>query len=552
MKTPALFLALVLAVVAAYSNHFGNAFEFDDAHTVVDNAYIRDLGHVGQMFTDVRTATANPANQIYRPLVTVSLAVDYALGHGLVPFWFHLSTFLWFLALLALLYLLFESVVGRGARVIALFAVAWFGLHPAIAETINYVYQRGEVFAALGIVGCLVVYARFPALRRSGLYLLPALVGMLAKQTALMFAPLLLLYILLFETSAWRVALRRAAPAFVLAGIYYVFQHQMTAASWESGGSSTLHYWYTQPIVILHYALSLLAPTQLTVDTDRGLVTSLASHDVLLGVAFLVAVAAVAIRCVRRPELRPIAFGLAWFLITLAPSSLLPFAEVENDHRMFLPFIGLVLAVSYGVALAIRARPRLVRVAPAAAIAVLIACGIGTHLRNEVWHTPESLWCDATHKSPRNGRAIMNYGLALMARGDYRGALARFTEAQQYTPDYFVLYINLGIAHGGAGHPADAEHMFRRAISLAPDRADPPFFFARWLASQHRQPEAIALLRGAIQLNPDLLQASQLLMTLEAERGDSAALVRTARATHARFPHDEVSQRYLHGAVNVE
>jgi hypothetical protein len=41
---------------------------------------------------------------------------------------------------------------------------------------------------------------------------------------------------------------------------------------------------------------------------------------------------------------RPVAFGLAWFVLALLPTSFFPLAEVENDRRMFFPFIGLVLA----------------------------------------------------------------------------------------------------------------------------------------------------------------------------------------------------------------
>ena len=37
-------LAIVVLVVLAYSNHFHNGFQFDDAHTVVNNAFIQELG----------------------------------------------------------------------------------------------------------------------------------------------------------------------------------------------------------------------------------------------------------------------------------------------------------------------------------------------------------------------------------------------------------------------------------------------------------------------------------------------------------------------------
>src|SRR5256886_9086080 len=48
------------------------------------------------------------------------------------------------------------------------------------------------------------------------------------------------------------------------------------------------------------------------------------------------------ILCARSKRTRVIGFGLLWFLIALLPTSLFPLAEVMNDHRTFLPYIGLV------------------------------------------------------------------------------------------------------------------------------------------------------------------------------------------------------------------
>jgi hypothetical protein len=47
----------------------------------------------------------------------------------------------------------------------------------------------------------------------------------------------------------------------------------------------------------------------------------------------------------RRRALYPISFGLLWFVVTQLPTSIYPLSEVENDHRMFFSFVGLVLAV---------------------------------------------------------------------------------------------------------------------------------------------------------------------------------------------------------------
>src|SRR5262245_54586495 len=71
------FLVLVLvAVFAAYANHFQNDFHFDDSHAVQSNPHITTLTNAGKFFTDASMFSSLPLNQSYRPLLTLSLAFD--------------------------------------------------------------------------------------------------------------------------------------------------------------------------------------------------------------------------------------------------------------------------------------------------------------------------------------------------------------------------------------------------------------------------------------------------------------------------------------------
>src|SRR2546425_9877805 len=156
-------MLLLVALLAAYANHFQNSFHFDDAHTIVNNAAIRELRNIPLFFNDATTFSSLPSNQSYRPLVSTLLAIDYWLGAspartgGLNPFWFHLSIFALFVALVLLvafvIYRLidpptdgFASPSGSALRAgstannlwVALGAAALYGLHPANADTVNY------------------------------------------------------------------------------------------------------------------------------------------------------------------------------------------------------------------------------------------------------------------------------------------------------------------------------------------------------------------------------------------------------------------------------
>src|SRR5207253_7717751 len=128
---------------ATYANHFHNSFHFDDWHTIVNNTSIRELRNVPLFFRDATTFSAFPSTRSYRPLVSTLLAIDYQLGHGLQPFWFHLSIFALFIALTLLLaFVVYRLIVpptdGFAAANnlwIAGASAAWSGLHPANADS---------------------------------------------------------------------------------------------------------------------------------------------------------------------------------------------------------------------------------------------------------------------------------------------------------------------------------------------------------------------------------------------------------------------------------
>ncbi len=61
---------------AVYSNHFHNAFHFDDTHVIEQNLYIRSLSNLPRFFTDALTFTSLPENAVYRPLVSLTFAFD--------------------------------------------------------------------------------------------------------------------------------------------------------------------------------------------------------------------------------------------------------------------------------------------------------------------------------------------------------------------------------------------------------------------------------------------------------------------------------------------
>ncbi len=549
-KILAIFVCLAAFVTLVYSNHFGNEFHFDDFHAIVQNPYIRNIHNLPRFFTDTGTSTVLPANRTWRPLVTASFAIDYRMGNAMKPFYFHLSTFFWFLVLLALAMAMFRRVFDQaqphpGNVWTAAFATALFAVHPAVAETVNYIVQRADLYSTLGVVASLTVWIHWPRGRKYGLYLLPLAAAVMSKPPAMVFPVILFLYLWLMEGDEPKSALRRSIPSLVTVAALAWLTSAMTPATFTPGAYSDYAYRITQPIVILRYFRTFFIPTGLTADTDRVPFNSIFDDDALGGFVFLLGLIFVAVWTARRRETRPVAFGLWWFLLAVLPTSIFPLAEVENDHRMFFPFVGLTLSVSWAVALWLYAHPvRRVLVAVVCG-AILLALAAGTWQRNKVWKTEESLWYDVTLKSPRNGRGLMNYGLTQMAKGQSARALAYFQRALLYTPNYYVLEVNLGIANGVLYNEAEAERHFRRAVELAPGEAIPHYYYASWLQAKGRLSEAVQHLNIAIANNPSYLDAPHLLMNIYAQMPDAGLLRQTANATLARFPGDPESLAWL-------
>ena len=569
---------LVFALLAAYANHFHNSFHFDDAHTIVTNGAIRDLRNIPLFFRDATTFSALPSNQSYRPLLSTLLAIDYRLG-GLQPFWFHLSIFALFVALTLLLAFVIKklldetmpsaeqatAVSDRGYNdanlLIGIGTAALYGLHPANADTVNYIISSSEIISTLGVIGSFAVYFAFPRLRRYYLYVLPATIAILAKPPAAIFAVLFAIYRLLFpaesitrRTSARRVLayLSDVAPAFLICSVMLLFVRYMTPRNWIAGAANAHNYLITQPYVALLYFKTFFWPSGLSADYDLNPFTTTDNPRFWVGFVFTVALVTISIAAACFNKTRVIGFGLLWFLIVLLPTSLFPLAEVMNDHRTFFPYIGLVIALAGLISLLLQARIAqyaIVRVALSLAILlVLCANGYATFQRNKVWKTEETLWHDVVTKSPHNPRGLMNYGNTLMTRGDYAGALDYFHRALPLAPQYSVLLINLAIAENATNQSAAAEQHFKDALRLAPTSPDSYTYYARYLLSHSRTEEARAFLRSALELSPTDLTARELLARAEGQTSNQPA-TQTAESYLALSLQRYGEERYAESIV---
>lgn len=577
LKIAGLILVLILTFLV-YSNHFDNPFFFDDSHTIESNQAITSLDEWTKFFTDATTFSSLPANRSYRPMITLMNAIDYKLAGGLNPSYFHYHIFFWYLVTIVLFFVLIHSLYTKAAQnqvsefnilLVSLLTTLFFALHTINAETVNYICARSDSFSALCVIASLLLFINSKT-RKYHLYILSMVIGIWTKQTAVMFVPILFVYIVLYEQKIqindlknWFIKVFKVMgiPTILGVGLFLFNQLYLTPSSTHSTNLQVTKFEYisTQFYVMVHYLGNFILPTSLSADPDISIIEPFYDKRILLGVLVTLMMLVIAFKTSRNKKTLPITFGILWFFIASLPTSLVPLFQIANDHRMFFPFIGIFIAVGWAVFLYINSVTQK-RIKYGLLVAVLIltlSYSFGTYQRNKVWKNKETLWKDVTVKSPNNGRGLMNYGLSQMTLGNYIIAEKYFLDAQKIVPNYYALETNLGVLYGALKNNQKAETHFLKAISLNSSAPSPEYFYAKYLNENGQGRSAIKYLKKALQKSPSHIPSQMLLNAISPEEASLETQIenlikRTKSENNNSDLYIELSEKlYLNGQYEM-
>jgi protein O-mannosyl-transferase len=542
LRDGGLAAVLVLAGFAAYGNSLKVPFVFDDIHAIVENATIR---HLWPPWQALSPPLEHGAGTTGRPLVNLSLAVNYALG-GLDVRGYHLTNLL--LHLLATLTL--WGVLRRTLRLPVLpprsaagaesfswcTALLW-SVHPLLTESVVWVVQRNEVMAGLFYLLTLYCFIRSTTAARTvrlwqALAVASCLLGMASKEVVATAPVLVLLYDRTFVAGTFGEAWRRrkwlhvalAAPWLLLAWLVAHAQQRSGTVGFGLGVSSW-EYLLTQCRGLLIYLKLAFWPQPLLFDYGDATVKTLAAvWPQALALSALAAATGVALW-------RRSAWGFVgtWFFVILAPSSsVLPLTtQTLAEHRMYL-------ALAAVIVLAVAGLHRLAGWRPAVA-SLALAAGLGavTASRNSDYRSDLAIWSDVAAKLPDNARAHGNLGDIYSRLGRHAEAMAQYEEVLRLQPRYAVdAHIHLGNLLLAAGRTDEAIAHLEQACRQRPD-GDAHSYLAVALEKAGRLDEAMSHFAQAARLMADPSRAELYI---------AAAFTRTDRFQEA-LPHFEKAVR---------
>jgi len=446
-------LVALLAVVA-FAGAIAGPWILDDHDLVELNPYIHSFHYWRHWLTsdlwDVEINTdAARRTQYYRPLVTASYALDWAIGHG-SPVVFHVTNLVWEAAAGFLAFFTLERWL-KNAWLPALLAALVFVLHPTKAESVSWIAGRTDVICAVWLFVASLGVARRLRGQRGGLALEigGTLLAYLTKETAIVLPAFVVVETWAsldrpaIDRSFALRALRSALPQLGVA-VAYLALHQLllpvstvAAHSALPGTGNRLELLFEtlgRAAELTVFPRHLMIQQGLVrIDVTNGR-TVYSTGYIALGAAMLLTVAVGAWRARRRVP--GISLGLLFFLVTFAPTAnLVPtrLYTVISERFLYLPMLGVALVVGELVLWAAERRRALI----AASSLVIATFAALSFQRGLDYSSGARFWKHEAAVNPWSYSALLHLAYLDIDHHQYDAALEKLTRAHALAHRWF-------------------------------------------------------------------------------------------------------------------
>ncbi len=500
---------LVVATVVTYLPCLDGGIVWDDdAWTVHLRPLFESRSALWQIWT-------NPtALQQYYPVTGTTFWLDHHLwGDWTLPY--HIQNVL----LHAVAALLFWKVLRLLDVPGAWLAAALFALHPMMVESVAWLAERKNVLSLAFFLGAVVSYLHYVSVWKAWVptrsqwwyaaALVLFLVALLAKVTAYVFPPTILLLCWWKCGRIRRSEIVRLAPFFVFSigvgwFVGWVEKHHVGAegADWEATFAERL---LLAGRAIWFYPGKLLWPADLRFMYPRWRPDAGAPEEWIL--PLLVVGAAIALWHFRARIGRGVFIAVFFFLGTIFP--VLGFLNVYGmrfasvaDHWVYMSSLAVFALVAGGVA-RLADRLQSPRVLPTFAAVVLPVLALLSWRAAGQYRDVETLWLSTSAKDPEHWMPQYHLGLHYMQQGRVEEALARYQQSVKRNPTHAIAYSNIGVALLNLGRDAEAISAFRKALDLGAKITEVRYNLALALLRRGHLDEGIVALRQAIAADPE-------------------------------------------------
>ena len=494
-----------------YSNTLEAPFVFDDKLVIVENPIVRDFGYmVNPSKAKVHKGHFEYESFSRRYIGYLTFAINYwfhkldVTGYHLVNIAIHIINGLivyWLVILTFRTPFLNSSVLRGRINEIAFFASLFFTCHPLQTQAVTYIWQRVTSLSTTFYCLALVFYilwrltskklrsfaTQMPILFYFG-SVISAVLAMKTKEIAFTLPVVIFLYELMFFEEKLKKRILYIAPILLTMLIIPASLLETEKLRGDLMGNigevtrvesniSRMDYLLTQFAVVATYIRLIFFPINQNLDYDFPIYNTFLTPEVFLSFLLLFSIFSLGIYMFLRSRTRNsthriIAFGIFWFFITLSvESSFIPIVDVIWEHRIYLPSVGLFMALTTGIHLLLikYGQRKLHTIGVAIFVTVIIVFSVLTYSRNNIWSSEIALWEDIVEKSPQKARPHNILGNVLNKQGRTEEAIEHYLQALRIKPDYEKTYNNLGRAFYNQGRFKEAIEYYTHALQIKPD-----------------------------------------------------------------------------------
>ena len=525
------FIMIILGGIA-FSNIFMGPFFGESQRLIVDNEPLH------------RIATFSGAMDVepaLRPLTMFTFALNWRFSE-FSPVGFRVVNLLLHLLNGVLVFLLCKRLF-KCTDAVAMVAGLLFLVHPATAESVNYIVGRSGLlvttFTLLALLSFLRTTRNTERLSFGLLaFSLTCFVLAWASDKAGLGIPILILVADLV-VSGPRMRLPRLAIHAMFWAVLLVLlciQQQVLDVAAVSTASPPAFF-----DVFWEYLRLAAAPRELSVEHYLAPPGIFGGPPISMGLmAFILLAIATLVLLVKRS---PLGFGLFLFLVTLnAMGPLLPADLAVSERALYLPLAGAVLVAPWLIeqVLAFRSLRKVIGVAAAV---LILAAATGTFYRNATWHSAEALWTDAKSKSPAALRPTLELGKVHFMAGE--GQLQRASEGYMSQDETIV--------SSASEEATRAFEMSRTYFDEYMDQVEPDSdvlrMYGELLTYLGEHDEALTILSQALKSDLANDRAALRLAGLLIERGRRTGDIQAMRQAIQYFRHVEQHEGLNQGAT---
>lgn len=484
-------LASILTVVA-YAPGLHGPFIFDDIANITDNSTIK-LTRIS--FQDLTSSSRYEEGSFPgRAMSRISFAINYYLaGEGLNAYAFKTTNLAIHLANAWLVYWLVTLLVRqlrrrRGYsstekydRWLPCLAAAIWAIHPLQLTSVLYVVQRMTSLSAFFVLAGLIASmhgrqrlqegrAHGPAFMAVGL-VGGSFLGATSKENAVLL-PLFMLLIewIFFERATLEKKARRKLrllyslilSPYVLGLLWLMSNPGLILDSYANREFTLTQRVLTETRVLWYYLELLLVPrlSELSLfHDDIALSTNLVSPWTTLP-ASAALLASIVFSIVRRKKYPVLSFAILWYVLGHSVESSVIGLEIAHEHRNYLPSIGPIMGLSYGLILFYSRFHNMV-IPIALSVTLFLVLSISTYVRADTWRSEESIIESMARHHPASSRSQFMMGeLYTYRKHEPFTALLHYNQAYELAPRETGYLIRIAMSalsvHPRSVSPAEA------------------------------------------------------------------------------------------------